>query len=160
MGQEGERPAKILFSSFVKRYAALRRVGFNLFSLPSDAIDLDLLTDSGTSTLSEAQLCVREAADQSYDGSSTSKRLHEKLERIFGFPLAVFTPQGRGAEFIFNTVMITAGKRYVAGNTPFDTTRHNIEARGGIIADCSQQGSGNVDTYPLENKPDFKEYPR
>lgn len=134
-----------------RRLEILAHVGGNLFKIPSRDVVLDLLTDSGTCGLSPVQLEKRQKlSDSSYAGSASTERLLCALHDIFCFPYVIFTPQGRGAERVFNAVVLDGKEKYVVGNTPFDTTRYNIEANGGTIIDCTKTGTGEVDINQLD----------
>ena len=108
--------------------------GYNIFALPSRAVTIDFLTDSGTSAMSDHQWAGMLEGDESYAGSKNYFHLKEVVQDIFGFDKFVPTHQGRGAEQVLFNVMVKPGQT-VPNNTHFDTTRANVEARGGIALD-------------------------
>ncbi len=117
-----------------QREAFMRDAGYNVFSLPSRAVMIDLLTDSGTSAMSDHQWAGIMEGDESYSGSVNYFNLKCVVKDIFGFEQFVPTHQGRGAEQVLFAVVAGPGK-IVPNNTHFDTTRANVEARGSEALD-------------------------
>ncbi len=117
-----------------EREEILREAGFNLFKVPSDAVLIDFLTDSGTGAMSAAQWSAIMRGDESYAGSPSYHRFEEAVRDIFGFKHVIPTHQGRAAERILVATMIRPGD-VVPNNTHFDTTRANIEAAGATAVD-------------------------
>ncbi|MDO8558048.1 MAG: tryptophanase [bacterium] len=129
-------PQKRKLLSRKDRESTLESAGYNLFRIPSHAVYIDLLTDSGTSRMSEAQWMGMLEGDESYAGSESWKRLKQKIQDVFGFPYVLPVHQGRAGERVFFETVISPRQKYVIGNTPFDTTRHWIERSGGEVIDC------------------------
>ncbi len=117
-----------------EREAFLREAGYNVFSLPSRAVMIDFLTDSGTSAMSDHQWAGMMEGDESYSGSVNYFNLKRVVKDIFGFDQFVPTHQGRGAEQVLFGVVAGPGK-IIPNNTHFDTTRANVEARGSEALD-------------------------
>ena len=142
-----------------ERIRKIRKAGYNLFFLKSEDVAVDLLTDSGTGAMSQEQWAALMRADESYAGSSSFLRLEKTIQKILGFPFVIPAHQGRGAESVFNKILVKAGD-IITGNSPFDTTRAHIENRGGKIIDCTCKDAfssknlfefkGNVDLKKLE----------
>ena len=108
--------------------------GYNIFRLPSRAVTIDFLTDSGTSAMSDHQWAGMLEGDEAYAGSHNYFHLQQVVRDLFGFEQFVPTHQGRGAEQVLFNVLVKPGN-IVPNNTHFDTTRANIEAIGGVALD-------------------------
>src|SRR5438067_234293 len=142
-----------------ERQKLMEAAGYNLFLVPSDAILIDLLTDSGTAAMSTEQWAAIMRGDESYAGSPSFARFRDSVQNIFGFRHVIPTHQGRAAERILFNVMCKKGD-IVPNNTHFDTTRANCEFVGAQaldlpIAEAKEPArmhpfKGNIDTARLE----------
>lgn len=150
---------KISLSSREERAAALEDAGHNVFLLPSSAVYIDLLSDSGTSAMSACQWSSMMAADESFAHSKSYYSFIESVKSVFDFEYILPLHQGRIGEHIFFQLMLNKGD-HVPSNTHFGTTRANIEAFGGIAHDLptpealdwrsNQPFKGNIDTTKLQ----------
>ena len=125
-------PVKMI--SKEERIAAIKEAGYNTFNLKSEDCYIDLLTDSGTNAMSDAQWAGMMIGDEAYAGSKNWLYLENTIKELFGFKHVVPTHQGRGAENILSTIAIKPGQ-YVLGNMYFTTTRYHQERNGGIFMD-------------------------
>jgi tyrosine phenol-lyase len=116
------------------RALALEEAGYNTFLLRSRDVYIDLLTDSGTSAMSDRQWAGMMRGDEAYAGSENFYHLEEAIQRYYGFKYLVPTHQGRGAEHLISRSAIQPGQ-YVPGNMYFTTTRLHQEMAGGIFTD-------------------------
>ena len=117
-----------------ERKVALERAGYNTFLLRSEECYIDLLTDSGTNAMSDAQWAGLMLGDEAYAGSKNFYHLEKTVQELFGFKYVVPTHQGRGAENILSTLTIKPGD-YVPGNMYFTTTRFHQERNGATFRD-------------------------
>ena len=83
-----------------ERAEALREARFNLFKVPSDRVTIDLLTDSGTAAMSDAQWSAMLRGDEAYAGSRSFKRFEAAVRSLTGYEHVMPTHQGRAAEKI------------------------------------------------------------
>jgi tyrosine phenol-lyase len=117
-----------------EREQAISRAGFNTFLLRSEDVYIDLLTDSGTSAMSDWQWAGMMLGDEAYAGSKNFYHLEETIQKYYGYKYIVPTHQGRGAEHILSRILIKAGD-IVPGNMYFTTTRLHQELAGGKFVD-------------------------
>jgi len=108
-----------------EREAVLQAAGFNIFNIPADMVFIDLLTDSGTSAMSNRQWAGIMMGDESYAGAKSFFRFEKTIKNIFGFGHVIPTHQGRAAERILFQTMVKKGDS-VPNNIHFDTTGANV----------------------------------
>lgn len=116
------------------RQRSLTEAGYNTFLLRSADVYVDLLTDSGTSAMSDRQWAGMMVGDEAYAGSENFYHLEAAIQQYYGYRYLVPTHQGRGAENLISRTEITPGQ-FVPGNMYFTTTRLHQEIAGGIFVD-------------------------
>ncbi len=142
-----------------ERLKAIEKAGYNTFLLRSADVYIDLLTDSGTSAMSDRQWAALMLGDEAYAGSRNFTHLQEAVNDYYGYRYVVPTHQGRGAEHIISQLLIEEGD-YVPGNMYFTTTKLHQELAGGTFVDViteeahepanSHPFKGNIDIEKLE----------
>ena len=117
-----------------ERIAAIKEAGYNTFLLRSRDVYIDLLTDSGTSAMSDRQWAGLMTGDESYAGSENFYHLEEAIQTYYGYKYLVPTHQGRAAEHIISQILIKKGD-IIPGNMYFTTTKVHQELAGGTFVD-------------------------
>lgn len=159
-------PYKIKMVELVKmtsredRERAIREAGYNTFLLKSKEVYIDLLTDSGTSAMSDKQWAGMMMGDEAYAGSENFYHMEATIREVYGYKYIVPTHQGRGAEHIISQLLVKKGD-VVPGNMYFTTTRLHQELAGGTFIDviideahnpeCEHPFKGNIDLQKLED---------
>jgi len=143
-----------------QRKKALKDAGYNTFLLKSEDVYIDLLTDSGTSAMSDRQWAGMMMGDEAYAGSRNFYHLEQVVQDTYGYKYLIPTHQGRGAENILSKILIKKGD-IIPGNMYFTTTRLHQELAGGrfedIIIDEAHDAEnefpfkGNVDLNKLDH---------
>jgi tyrosine phenol-lyase len=117
-----------------EREQAIREAGYNTFLIRSRDVYIDLLTDSGTSAMSDRQWAGLMMGDEAYSGSDNFYHLQDAIQKYYGYKYLVPTHQGRGAENLLSQIMIKDGD-FIPGNMYFTTTRLHQELAGGTFVD-------------------------
>ncbi len=139
-----------------ERERALAEAGYNTFLLRSKDVYIDLLTDSGTSAMSDRQWAGMMLGDEAYAGSENFYHLEEVIRKYYGYKYVVPTHQGRGAENIISKIMIKPGD-VIPGNMYFTTTRLHQELAGGTFEDIIiDEAHDSQSLHPFKGNIDLK----
>ena len=123
--------------------------------MKSDDVYIDLLTDSGTSAMSDRQWAGMMLGDEAYAGSRNFYHLEEAIQTVYGYKHIVPTHQGRGAEHLISQAAIKKGQ-YVPGNMYFTTTRLHQEMAGGIFVDVIiDEAHDPINLHPFKGNIDL-----
>lgn len=158
---------QIYQSTREQREKWIAQADYNLFNLKSNQVFIDLLTDSGTGSMSDKQWSEIMLGDESYAGSASYDKLKETVANITGYEYFLPTHQGRAAENVLFSALIKKGD-IIPGNSHFDTTKGHIEFRAAKAIDCTIDEAfdiqkhhpfkGNIDLEKLEKV--YKTYPK
>jgi tyrosine phenol-lyase len=124
----------VKMTTLEERQKAIREAGYNTFLLRSEDVYIDLLTDSGTSAMSDRQWAGMMLGDEAYAGSRNFYHLEDAVREYYGYKHIVPTHQGRAAEHIISQLMIEEGD-FIPGNMYFTTTKLHQELAGGTFVD-------------------------
>ncbi|MGB4847358.1 MAG: tyrosine phenol-lyase [Saprospiraceae bacterium] len=137
------------------RKKAIVTAGYNTFLLRSEDVYIDLLTDSGTSAMSDRQWSGMMLGDEAYAGSANFYHLEETVRDVYGYTYVIPTHQGRGAENILSKTLIKKGD-IIPGNMYFTTTRLHQELAGGIFHDVIiDEAHDASDLHPFKGNVDL-----
>lgn len=143
-----------------ERIRIMEKAGYNLFNVPAEKVTIDLLTDSGTSAMSDNQWAGIMLGDESYAGSRNYYRFEKTVRSIFGFEHVIPSHQGRVAENLLFTTLVKKGD-YVPNNIHFDTTRANVEHNRGVAVDCViDAGLNPREEHPFKGNMDLDKLER
>lgn len=139
-----------------ERERAIAQAGYNTFLLRSEDVYIDLLTDSGTSAMSDYQWAGMMLGDEAYAGSKNFYNLEEKVQKYYGYRYILPTHQGRGAENILSQILIKPGD-YIPGNMYFTTTRLHQELAGGKFVDVIiDEAHNSASLHPFKGNVDLQ----
>ncbi len=153
-----------------ERMKWIKDAKYNLFNLKSEQVFVDVLTDSGTGSMSSSQWAEIMLGDESYAGASSFYKLKGTISELLGMEYFLPAHQGRAAEnVLFSALMGNEGQGMVVpGNSHFDTTKGHIEFRKAKALDCTIDEAfdttifhpfkGNIDLSKLEKV--FKDHPK
>lgn len=150
----------IFMTTIEERKKYIQDAGYNTFLLKSENVYIDLLTDSGTSAMSDKQWAQIMMGDEAYAGSKDFYHMEATIQKYYGYKYVIPTHQGRAAEHLISKILIRQGD-FVPGNMYFTTTRLHQELAGGTFVDVivdeahdpesTFKFKGNVDLKKLED---------
>ncbi|MFX1283579.1 MAG: tryptophanase [Promethearchaeota archaeon] len=139
----------------------LEEAGYNFFNIAAENIYIDLLTDSGTSAMSDNQWAGIMLGDESYAQCKNFFNFQSVIQDITGYKYVIPTHQGRSAENLICYAFNLDRTKVTVSNQFFDTTRANIEIAGAkahdfVIPEAFKQSlihafKGNLNTKALED---------
>ncbi|MDL2311760.1 tryptophanase [Bacteroidales bacterium OttesenSCG-928-B11] len=148
-------------STRAEREQWIKEAYYNVFQLKADQVYIDLITDSGTGSMTDRQWSEMMLGDESYAGATSFFKMKDMVTKITGFEYVLPTHQGRAAENVVFSFLVKEGDR-VPGNSHFDTTKGHIESRKAFAIDCTIDEAkdtqleipfkGNVDVAKLEKE--------
>ncbi|MBV6395226.1 MAG: Tyrosine phenol-lyase [Anaerolineales bacterium] len=153
--------------TYETRRAAIEAAGYNTFLLnekEKPVIYIDLLTDSGTSAMSDLQWAAMMKGNEDYAGSRSFYPLEETIRDVYGWKEVVPTHQGRGAEHLLSSVYIKplleqypGDPIYVPKNMYFTTTKVHILKAGGTFVDIIiDEAHDPTVVHPFKGNVDLK----
>jgi tryptophanase len=126
---------KIRLLSRAERKKSLKKAFYSHVHLNAEDVFIDLVTDSGTGAMSDAQWAGMMRGDEAYMRSPSFFRFEEAVRDIFpDYPHVIPTHQGRAAENIMMSLLVKPDQ-LVLSNTHFDTTRAHVYFRQGKPVD-------------------------
>jgi tyrosine phenol-lyase len=138
-----------------RRKKAIKEAGYNTFLLKSEDVFIDLLTDSGTSAMSDYQWSGMLLGDEAYAGAKNFYHLEKAIQDVLGYKYLVPTHQGRGAEHLMYSHLVKQGQ-IVPRNMYFTTSKLHVELPGGKMVDMIiDEAHDPENEYPFKGNVDF-----
>ena len=101
-------PIKLLTRT--EREERIKNAAYNIFQLDAEDIYIDLLTDSGTSAMSNRQWAALMMGDESYAGAKSFRNFEKVVQDIFRKKFVIPCHQGRSAENLMFSTIVMPGK--------------------------------------------------
>ncbi|MFX0059596.1 MAG: tryptophanase [Candidatus Heimdallarchaeota archaeon] len=139
-----------------RRKQAIQEAGYNTFLLKSEDVFIDLLTDSGTSAMSDNQWAGMMIGDEAYAGARNFYNLEQAVQDVLGYKYLVPTHQGRAAEHLMYSYLVKPGQ-LVPRNMYFTTSKVHVELPGGKMVDVIIDEAHDPESeHPFKGNIDFK----
>lgn len=139
-----------------ERIEKLKAANYNIFALKSDDIYIDLLTDSGTGAMSDAQWAAIMRGDESYAGARGYQKIIDAVKDIFDYNYVQPVHQGRAAEKVLFPNLLKKGQKCIA-NMHFDTTRGHVGLIGADAVDIVVPEAKDTASYsPFKGNMDIE----
>ena len=139
-----------------RRSQAIQEARYNTFLLKSEDVYIDLLTDSGTSAMSDVQWSGMMLGDESYAGARSFYTLEKAIQDVLGYKYIVPTHQGRGAEHLMYSHLTNPGQ-IVPRNMYFTTSKAHVELAGGFMVDAIiDEAHDPQNLHPFKGNMDLK----
>jgi len=146
-------PIKLI--SREERERKINEAGYNSFNLKSMDVYIDLLSDSGTSAMSDTQWAALMKGDEAYACCNNFWNLEKAVKDVLGYNYVVPTHQGRAAENVLFGTLIKKGD-IIPFNMPFDTTNAHVEFNGGKAVNCVSDIAYDIqDLHPFKGNVDL-----
>ncbi len=139
-----------------RRKEAIQEAGYNTFLLKSEDVFIDLLTDSGTSAMSDNQWAGLMLGDEAYAGARNFYHLEKSVQDVLGFKYVVPTHQGRAAEHLMYSYLVQP-EQLVPRNMYFTTSKVHVELPGGKMVDIIiDEAHDPENEHPFKGNVDLK----
>jgi len=139
-----------------RRKEAIKEAGYNTFLLKSEDVFIDLLTDSGTSAMSDVQWSGMMIGDEAYAGARNFYNLEKAVQDVLGYKYLVPTHQGRGAEHLMYSYLVESGD-IIPRNMYFTTSKVHVELPGGRMVDIIiDEAHDPENLHPFKGNVDLK----
>lgn len=139
-----------------RRTEAIKEAGYNTFLLKSEDVYIDLLTDSGTSAMSDVQWAGMMLGDEAYAGARSFYKFEKAIQDVLGYKYVVPTHQGRGAEHLMYSHLTNPGQ-IVPRNMYFTTSKAHVELAGGTMVDAIiDEAHDPQNLHPFKGNMDLK----
>ncbi|WP_234381602.1 beta-eliminating lyase-related protein [Streptomyces sp. NRRL S-1521] len=143
------------FTDREHRERSLREAGYNLFRVSAEDVTIDLLTDSGTGSMSAGQWAALMEGDEAYAGAKSYRAFEDRVRDLTGHRHILPVHQGRAGERVLFQAMELRGKVSFS-NGHYDTTAANVVLAGGRPVDTRTTKARDFHSpYPFKGNLDL-----